>query len=258
MLDTARLSLEMTRRRPELCAWEIRAFDEIDSTNAEARRIALDGASTPVLILADSQTAGRGRMGRSFYSPRKTGLYFSILFSSGGLPDRILSMTSAASVAVLRAIRRTMGIRVGIKWVNDLYLKEKKIAGILAESMLGGEKNHFILGIGINLSTVEFPQELEASAGCLDPSARVGRELLLAEIIAELSRFLEHPEDHSWLEDYRRYSTVLGKRVVWTDAGVSREGRAEEITQDGALVVCTDDGERVTLATGEITLRRIP
>lgn len=251
--------LEACRRRSsELGCWKYCLFDEIDSTNSEAKRMALQGETQTALIFADAQTNGRGRRGRSFYSPPGTGLYFSILFRSAHPIREVLTVTSASAVCVMRAIRRLLGISCGIKWVNDLYLNGKKVCGILAESVLdtASRENCFILGIGINLSTEIFPSELSSIAGCIDPSSGLSREELLAEILAELLPYLKDPTDTSWLEDYRRASTVLGKSVTWETEGKCYDGVAVDISADGALLVRSSDGKEKSLATGEITLRR--
>ena len=166
-----------------------------------------------------------------------------------------LSVTSAAAVAVWRAIRALTGICCHIKWVNDLYFDGKKIAGILAESAVCGETQSIVLGIGINLTTESFPEELASIAGSLGDDLRISREALIAEIFAQLYPYIQDPADHSWLEDYRAASMVLGKRIRWSDTGGSMEGVAEEISPSGALIARDDEGKRYTLSTGEITLR---
>ena len=161
----------------------------------------------------------------------------------------------AAAVAVRRAIQALTDIDCGIKWVNDLYLNEKKVAGILAESMICGKDQHVVLGIGINLSTQSFPKELQTTAGCIDLEMSLQRERLLAEIIWQMTPFLSDPSNDSWLKDYRAASTVLGKPIRWLVGEKSYEGTAEEITSTGALLVRDAYGERCELSTGEITVR---
>ena len=142
----------------------------IDSTNLQARRL-IEGAwgeeIQPTVLLAEGQTAGRGRLGRSFYSPTDTGLYTSLIIESPSSLDKLLSLTALAAVAASEAIEAAFGINVGIKWVNDLYYNERKIAGILAESCISGTKRYIILGIGINLSTESFPDDILLKAGSL-------------------------------------------------------------------------------------------
>lgn len=228
-------------------------FDEIDSTNTEAKRMTLDGFLGDALLVAHSQTAGRGRMGRSFYSPKETGAYFSILHTlSTPLCDAV-AITSAASVAVMRAIRNLVGVQTKIKWVNDLYYNEKKICGILTEAVSAGERTHVIVGIGINLCTADFPAELSGIAGSLD--AQIDVSALIAEIYREIALYLQDPNNREWLDDYRAHSMVLGRRVAWTEANTTRIGIAESIDEDGALLIRNEKNDLIRLHTGEISLR---
>jgi len=231
----------------------VRVFDEIDSTNTEAKRMTLDGFCGNALLVAHSQTAGRGRMGRSFYSPAATGAYFSILHTlSTPLCDAV-AITSAAAVAVMRAIRSLAGIQTEIKWVNDLHYNGKKVCGILTEAVSVGERSHVIVGIGINLDTADFPEELKAIAGSL--GTRLDPTALIAEIYRQIAIYLQDPSSREWLTDYRAHSLVLGRRIAWTEGGVTREGAAEAIDEDGALLVRNEKNELVRLHTGEISLR---
>lgn len=230
-------------------------FDEIDSTNAEAKRMALEGFRGDALLVAHSQTAGRGRMGRSFYSPAQTGVYFSILHTLQAPLCDAVAVTSAAAVAVMRAVRSLTGIQTEIKWVNDLYYRKKKICGILTESTCTGEHTHVIVGIGINLDTSDFPTELADIAGSLD--VHIDADLLIAEILREITEYLRDPAGREWLGEYRTHSMVLGHRVTWADDGVTHAGTAVGIDADGALLIEKDDGESIRLHTGEISLRTL-
>ena len=228
-------------------------FDEIDSTNTEAKRMTLNGFSGDALLVAHSQTAGRGRMGRSFYSPRQTGAYFSILHTLKTPLCDAVAITSAASVAVMRAIRTLTGIQTEIKWVNDLYYNQKKICGILTEATSAGESTHVVVGIGINLDTADFPEELKGIAGSLN--AQTDTCALIAEIYRQIALYLQNPSNREWLDDYRAHSCVLGRKVAWIDAQNTRIGIAEAIDEDGALLIKDENNELVRLHTGEISLR---
>ncbi len=230
--------------------------DWVDSTNDAAKRHILSGGSTPAVFLAESQTAGRGRMGRSFYSPAGTGLYLSLAVPAEGALHDAVFLTTAAAVAVWRAIHRVTGIETRIKWVNDLYYMEKKVCGILAESFLLGDARFLILGVGINLSTEQFPEELRDRAGSLLSSSDGIRNSLAAAVIAELMAVVDGRFDRDALmETYRACSMVLGREITYTENGVTREGVAREIDESGRLVVERADGERALLTSGEITLR---
>lgn len=229
------------------------SFSEIDSTNQEAKRMAQRGNCERVLITAAYQSAGRGRMGRQFYSPADTGAYFTLLYPVPSLREAV-TVTSAASVAVMRAIRTLTGKQTQIKWVNDLYLKQRKICGILAESVATESGAQVILGVGINLSTAHFPTELEGIAGSLEETA-LQPHFLIAEVCRELVPFLNAPQDRSWLADYRAYSSVIGKRITWIRQEERHSGIALDVDADGALLVRDEEGENIRLFTGEISIK---
>lgn len=231
----------------------VRVFDEIDSTNTEAKRMAVDGFCGDAILVANSQTAGRGRMGRNFYSPAQTGAYFSILHTLNTPLCDAVAITSAAAVAVMRAIRTLAGIQTDIKWVNDLYYNGKKICGILTEAVSAGESTHVIVGIGINLDTADFPKELEGIAGSLN--AQIDSAVLIAQIYRQIALYLQDPSNREWLDDYRTHSMVLGRRVAWTEAQITREGIAESIDGDGALLIRDEENNLIRLHTGEVSLR---
>ncbi len=233
----------------------VRVFDEIDSTNAEAKRMVADGfAGERALLVAYAQSAGRGRMGRSFYSPADTGAYFSVLCRVRTELCEAVTVTSAAAVAVMRAVRRLTGLQAEIKWVNDLYLHEKKICGILTESTGVGDERFQIVGIGINLHTDQFPPELQSIAGSIG-CAELARDALICAVYEELEPYLNDPFDRSWLNDYRVYSCVLGRPVQWLCDGVQACGFAEAIDDSGALLVRDETGKTVRLFSGEISVR---
>jgi BirA family biotin operon repressor/biotin-[acetyl-CoA-carboxylase] ligase len=173
---------------------------------------------------------------------------------SGELSDAIL-LTSAAAVAVYRAILRVTGIETEIKWVNDLYLKGRKVCGILAESFVCGDARYVILGVGVNLYTEEFPPELSGVAGALLPAAGGLRNALAAAMLEELYAVATRPEDGGWLETYRSRSLCLGRAVTYTENREEFCGIAEEIDGRGRLWIRREDGGRVCLGSGEISLR---
>ncbi len=235
-------------------ALSVSVLDTIDSTNTEARRRIASGVQTPGLIVARAQTGGRGRMGRSFFSPPETGAYFTLYWPAGTDLSSAVTITGAAAVAVLRAIRRTSGITPEIKWVNDLYLGGRKLAGILAESVLIGEERMLVLGIGINLSTRDFPPELSGIAGSLG-APKLSAPVLIAAVVEELMPLIRNPHDRTWLEEYRRHSCVIGREISWTREGETHFGRADGIDESGALLVTDREGKHQRLFTGEISLR---
>jgi BirA family biotin operon repressor/biotin-[acetyl-CoA-carboxylase] ligase len=241
-------------------AMPVFAFDEIDSTNTEARRRFLGGCSAPSLFVANGQTAGRGRQGKSFYSPKDSGLYLSLLLPAkeafGTVP-----VTTLAAVGVARAIERVAGIGCGIKWVNDLYVGGKKVAGLLAEALLAPDGTRAaVLGVGINVWADAFPAELPEAgalfAGDAVPCADF-RNRLAAAVAEEVLLAVSAEEKAPLLEEYRRKSCVLGKRVYFLQNGERFEGIACGITEGGGLCVRLDGGEERVLQSGEITLRTV-
>ena len=234
--------------------WQISVPTSCPSTNTLAKELAMDDPNQKALIVAHRQTAGRGRMGRNFLSPDGAGIYCSLLFPSTKNLSDSLGITCAASVAVMRAIRAKTGLQTQIKWVNDLLLDQKKVCGILTEAVTMGDRTALILGIGINLRPMDFPRELESIATTLGQDT-LSRAALIAEIVAQLSPFLENPQDNGWLEDYRRHSCILGKEILRIENGVSRPCTACEIDGRGGLTVRYPDGSLETLQSGEISLR---
>ncbi|MBO5939535.1 MAG: biotin--[acetyl-CoA-carboxylase] ligase [Clostridia bacterium] len=230
-------------------------FPTVDSTNSEARRYAIDGNAVPALFLAEEQTAGRGRMGRSFFSPHSTGIYLSLLLKTNDALSDPITATTASAVAVRQAIEAITGISVGIKWVNDLYYDGKKICGILAESFFVGADRYLIVGVGVNLSTVDFPEELQGTAGSLFAESTTLREALAAEIARRLYSILTDGESNVFMEDYRAASLVLGQDITYLQNGVARCGVAEAVDELGRLLVRHSDGTTELLASGEISLR---
>ena len=228
-------------------------YDLIDSTNDEAKRRA-PSSGLPAVIVADAQSAGRGRMGRSFFSPQGTGLYLSYLTDKAS-PEATVGLTAAAAVAVVRAIRRTTGLATEIKWVNDILLDGKKVAGILAERFSAEGRLFTVVGIGINLTTPKggFPEELQRKAGVLDVPT-LSREALATALSGELDALIQALPDRSFMEEYRSCSAVLGHCVRYMINGVSCQGEAVRIDDDGALAVRLADSREELLVSGEISL----
>ena len=230
-----------------------------DSTNKRAREYSSDAPTLPALFLSDGQTEGRGRMGRSFFSPDYTGLYMTLLIDAPGHRSFTL-LTSVAAVAVRDAVSRIFGVETGIKWVNDIYLGSKKIAGILAESFVWGEKRYVAIGVGVNLTTRDFPAELVDKAGAILDFDMEQEELdavrfgLAFEITRGILDMLKD-QTGSHIDRYRQYSCVIGKRVSFVSGDSQLEGVALDIGKDGELEVLLDSGERRVLSSGEISLR---
>ena len=234
---------------------KIRFYPTVDSTNSEARRQYEAGLRNPALFLAGQQEKGRGRHGRSFYSPADSGIYMTLLFPVMARYEDARRATAKTAVAVYRGIRKTAELPVGIKWVNDLYLYGKKIVGILVESLFSeGAVQALIVGTGINVTTADFPDELREKAGSLGKD--LDRTVLVSAVLQELIPELQHLQDLSYLEVYRSASVVLGKRILYENShGEPEEAMAVSIDDDGALVVEKADRTRETLNSGEVSIQ---
>lgn len=230
-------------------------FDSIDSTNDEAKR--RDYSDTEyALFVSDTQTAGRGRLGRSFFSPAKTGLYMSIVFKTNifALNNPML-ITLKAALAVSKVLTSLSGLKFGIKWVNDIYLGNKKVCGILAEGLYNkkdGCIDAAVVGIGINITTSDYPYDIKMKAGSLDYF--IDRNILAAEIVNELLPMYENIEDISFLDEYRKNCIVIGKNVSFEHGRELMYGKAVDIADNGGLVVETSDNIKHVIIAGNIEM----
>lgn len=236
-------------------------YPVIDSTNNEAKRLALSGSTEPTLVIAEHQTNGKGRLGRTFYSPAETGLYMSLLLHPNAPAADWLPITSAAAVAVCLAIEELSEYSPEIKWVNDIYLDGKKVCGILTEAlsdMASGLMKSVIVGIGVNLSTVAFPVELAQTATSLYTDGRppFSRERLAAAIANKLCALADDLASGNWLALYRERSYLDGKAIRYIENGAAHEALAIGIDENGGLIV-EEAGVRRTLTSGEVTVRTL-
>lgn len=227
------------------------SLDITGSTNNDAKRIIKDGEKNPFIIIAKEQTAGRGRQGKTFFSPKDTGLYMTVGFPIAKDAKDFLYMTSAAAVSVVESIHSLTGELCKIKWVNDIYKDGKKICGILTESVLG-ENPFIIVGIGINLTTADFPSDIKNIASSLEKD--ISPALLASEIASRLKFYFDEGS-YSFMEDYRKFSLVPGEDISYIKNGETYEGKAVKILDSGALLVKKANGEEEILDSGEISLR---
>ncbi|MBQ1325782.1 MAG: biotin--[Solobacterium sp.] len=230
----------------------VTVLDTVDSTNTLARELLHQGAQPPFLILAETQTAGRGRQGHSFFSPQ-SGLYYSLTLP-GDERTAVSDATLAAAVSLQQSIASCAGISCGIKWVNDLYLEERKVAGILCESprLADGTVPGIIIGIGVNIAQKEFPEDLRGKAGSLQ-CPDLDRNILAADLTERLLYWCTPGRHKDLLEQYRRHCFILGRTVSFVRDGITITGTAAGINDSGNLIV--DAGETCILNSGEISLR---
>ncbi len=238
-------------------------YDEIDSTNRQAKRLALEGAVSGTVVISETQSEGRGRNGKSFYSPKGSGLYLSLLLKPKVDSSIALRVTSAAAVATHRAIKECTNKITKIKWVNDLYLDNLKVCGILTEGLSGFEVRQIesiVVGVGINFKEPEsgYPDNINSVAGSLfkkDDKVELTRNELAASLILNLKKISDNLEDNSYLKEYRENSLVIGKNVQVIAPNETYTAFVKQIDDNGALVIELEDGSEKLLQSGEISLR---
>jgi BirA family biotin operon repressor/biotin-[acetyl-CoA-carboxylase] ligase len=241
---------------------DIRVFQETTSTNNIIEKLAHDGVKEGVVVFAESQTKGRGRLGRQWVSPARKGLWFSVLLRPKLRPQAVTQLTIAAGTALVRAIHSQTGLTLEIKWPNDIYLYGKKFAGILTE--LNAELDtvrYVILGIGvdINLEADEFPADLRGRATSL--KIEVGETLDRAALAAEILRELDHDysrvcsgEFEGVADEFEDCCRTIGRDVTITVGEHGLRGRAESLDADGALLLRTQHGHLERIIGGDVTV----
>ncbi|MGI6667988.1 MAG: biotin--[acetyl-CoA-carboxylase] ligase [Acetivibrionales bacterium] len=251
---------------------ETRYIDKVDSTNEYAKKLAAEGCPDGLTIVAGQQTEGKGRLGRKWLSPADSGIYISSVLRPPMAPAEAQILALAAAVAVAEAICLATGMRVGIKWPNDLVIDGKKVCGILMEMNSEPDRmNYVVIGIGINYSqdAGEFTEELKDKAISLkmaiDGQKKDGvvfpsKLALIRAVLKELDKTLKLVLDGSYeaiLDKWREYSVTLGRQVRFAIRGAEYSGTASGITADGRLLVDCDDGVRRELLSGEVSVRGI-
>ena len=238
-------------------------FPSIDSTNDQLRLLARQGAPHGTVLIADHQTGGHGRLGRSFHSPEGMGIYLSILLRPDCAPSDLMHLTCAAAVAMCDAVEASAGFRPGIKWTNDLVYQKRKLGGILTE--LGftpkGTLDYAIIGIGINCcqTAEDFPEDIRAFAGSL--SMMTGTYADRSKVAAAMAEALWHMDSRlltrkvDILSQYRRDCITVGQEISLVRGEDVRHGKALDIDEAGALIVSFPDGSIEAVNSGEISIR---
>ena len=240
----------------------VQVFDSIDSTNTYARQLAAGGAPEGTVVVADHQTAGRGRRGRSFLSPSGVGVYLTVLLRPQVRPEQILHLTAMVGVAACNAVERVSGLRPGIKWTNDLVYGKKKMSGILTELSVEAETretSYVVSGIGLNCGEDEFPEELRdmATSIKMETGKPVDRCELAAELIRELERMNRglFTEKEIWLRQFARDCVTVGQDVKIVRGDEVRFAHVDGIGPDAELLVTYPDGAKDTVSSGEVSVR---
>ena len=238
--------------------------EAIDSTNTRAKELAQAGAPHGTLVVAEEQTRGRGRLGRSWESPRGTGIWMSLILRPSFSPQFASRITVMAALAAVNAIDNITGLKASIKWPNDIIINSKKVCGILTEMQADPDLIEYaVLGMGINVNTEAFPPELENTAASLylESGAKVDRCLLTARIVYWFEKIYDSYEatgDFTGiLNEYREKCITLGRRVRVTGVSGEFEGIAGGLTGNCELVVVTGDGTEHTVLSGDVSVRGI-
>lgn len=243
---------------------DIYIYKTTSSTNEVAKKLALSGAKHGTVVISEEQTQGKGRMGRSFYSPANTGIYMSIILRPTLTAMDSVLITTSSSVAICDAIHKVTGIECQIKWINDIYINNKKIGGILTEASTNFESgtiDYLILGIGINFNNPkdDFPDNLKEIAGSLykGNSNGINRNMLCAEILNNILSIIPKIKDYDFISEYKKRSIILNQEIMYISGGIYSKGKAIDINNDGSLVIKHDDGSIKILNSGEVSIRRL-
>ncbi len=255
---------EILAALPQNHPWRsgIQYFDTIDSTNTYAKALASAGAPEGTVIIADSQTGGRGRLGRSFHSPAGMGIYLSAILRPNCAPGALMHLTCAVAEAMCDAIDGTVHRRPGIKWTNDLVLDKKKLAGILTELSIEAESGlvqYAVVGIGVNCCQrpEDFPAQIRDTATSLQAQtgSMIDRNRLCAAMIESIQSMRLLPQKAQIMAQYRKDCVTIGQSVSVIRGDSVRHADALEVDDDGALIVRYDSGEIAAVSSGEVSVR---
>lgn len=239
-------------------------FASIDSTNTQAKALAAAGAPHGTILIADSQTAGRGRLGRTFQSPSGAGIYMSVVLRPHCPASDLMHLTCATAVALCDAVEKTLGFRPHVKWINDLVWERRKLAGILTELAFDPKTSlvdYAVIGIGINCNQTpeDFPPDLRqiACSAAMACGRPVKRSRLAASMICALERMSQQllSEQHTIMCRYRQDCITIGADVSIVHGQVLRYGKAVDVQDDGGLLVTFGDGHSETVNAGEVSVR---
>lgn len=250
---------------------KVHILDSVDSTNDYAK--SLKDISVPNIVIANEQTKGKGRLGRSFHSPASKGIYMSIAFEPDFGMDKAMLVTTVAALAVCKAFETTVGVGPKIKWVNDIYLKDKKVGGILTEAESNfetGKIAKIIIGIGINCFEQVFPDEIADKATFIGNTPKdYSRNDLIAAVADKIFELIDSFDKKSIIREYKSRSMILGQPILIygtsygalpENGGRGVKARAIDIDENGGLVVEYSEGRRSremdTITSGEVTIRK--
>ena len=239
----------------------IEVYKTVTSTNDLAKQYALDLKPEGTVIVAREQTAGRGRKGRSFYSPMSTGVYISVLLRPELTAEKTLYITTAAAVAVAKAIEKISGKEAKIKWVNDIFVDGKKVCGILTEGATDfetGKMQYAVLGIGVNIKKPEndFPSEIQNIAGSVfDTTDKEVSSIIVAEILNNFMNYYKNLANKPFYEEYKKRMFLIGKHLTVYSGKDSYPAVAIDLDKELSLIVKDENGNIKKLNTGEVSIK---
>lgn len=239
----------------------IEVYKTVTSTNDLAKQYALDLKPEGTVIVAREQTAGRGRKGRSFYSPMSTGVYISVLLRPELTAEKTLYITTAAAVAVAKAIEKISGKEAKIKWVNDIFVDGKKVCGILTEGAIDfetGKMQYAVLGIGVNIKKPEndFPSEIQNIAGSVfDTTDKEVSSIIVAEILNNFMNYYKNLASKPFYEEYKKRMFLIGKHLTVYSGKDSYPAVAIDLDEELSLIVKDENGNIKKLNTGEVSIK---
>lgn len=244
--------------------YQIELYDVLPSTNDTAKEYASKGAGEGTVIVARAQTKGKGRMGRKFFSESENGLYFSLILRPKISLDKCSFLTVMTAVSVLEAIKETCGRECQIKWVNDIYINDRKVCGILTEASLNMENastDYAVIGIGINVSIDKdgFNDEIKDIAGAIFDTTDIKNEYkskLLAKILDNIFLYYESFQVESFIEKYRKSSNLIGENVDVLRGNETIEGKVLDIDNEARLVIEDKAGKIHRFFSGEARVKR--
>ena len=247
----------------EWAGCEIYYFDSIDSTNTKAKELAEEGHPSGTLVVADRQTAGKGRRGRSWESPTGIGIFMTLMLKPEINPNNASMLTLVAAMATTRAIRRVTGVPAMIKWPNDIVMNGKKVCGILTEMSAQFDYiNHIVIGIGINVHNEDFPEEIAKTASSLylESGQHIHRASLIETFLEEFedvyAEYLKTEDMEGLQKEYDAMLVNRGRQVRVLDPKEPFEGKAMGITKKGELIVDTWESRKL-VSSGEVSVRGI-
>ncbi len=243
---------------PDLGKRPYRSYEQVGSTQDAARAWALEGAPAGAIVIADEQTAGRGRYGRSWVAAAGSSLLFSVILRPALPSEALTRVTLMGAVAVAEALAE-LGLQPGIKWPNDVQLEGWKVAGILTEAVWVGKVLHaVVLGIGVNVRRDALPPEALAAYRATTIESALGRPIsrgaLLADLLARLDAWVLRLAEPILLETWARYSVTLDRQVIVAAGSDRLSGLAEALDEQGALWLRLEDGTRRRVVAGEVTI----